>query len=161
VSCALLLLPTRVTVEANPIWRAASWAMALEMVFLTLGLIYLAGGKSWLKHFGFPVAFFLVAVPWPSQWEGAIVQTLMRVNTVIVVEVLTVLGVPAVARGNVIEISTGLVGIDEACSGIRSLQATLMIALFFGELCRLQAARRGWLVLAGTGLALACNMART
>jgi hypothetical protein len=25
------------------------------------------------------------------------------------------------------------VGIDEACSGIRSLQATLMIALFFGE----------------------------
>ena len=161
VSCALLLMPTRVIVEANPIWRAASWAMALELVFLTLGLIYLTGGRSWLKHFGFPVVFFLVAVPWPSQWERAIVQTLMRVNTVVVVEVLTVLGIPAVARGNVIEISTGLVGIDEACSGIRSLQATLMIALFFGELYRLPAARRAWLVLAGAGLALACNMART
>ena len=93
--CALLLLPTRLIVEANPIWRAGSWAMALLFVILTLGLVYLAGGKSWLRHFGFPVVFFLIAVPWPSLWEGAVVQTLMRVNTGIVVEVLTALGVPA------------------------------------------------------------------
>src|SRR6266498_1017201 len=112
--CSLLLLPTRVIVEANPIWRAGSWAMALELVILTLGMVYLAGAKSWLRHFGFSLVFFLIAVPWPSPWEGAVVQTLMRANTAIVVEVLTALGVPALARGNVIEISTGLVGIDEA-----------------------------------------------
>ena len=159
--CALLLLPTRVIVEANPIWRAGSWAMALELVILTLGMVYLAGGKSWLRHFGFPVVFFLIAVPWPSLWEGAVVQNLMRVNTAIVVEALTALGVPALAHGNVIEISTGLVGIDEACSGIRSLQATLMIALFFGELYRLRVARRAWLVVAGVALALVSNLART
>lgn len=159
--CAFLLLPTRVIVEANPIWRAGSWAMALELVGLSLCIVYLVGGKSWLKHFGFPIFFFLIAIPWPSQWEGAVVQTLMRVNTTIVVEILTALGVPAVARGNVIEISTGLVGIDEACSGIRSLQATLMIALFFGELNRLRVARRTGLVLVGVALALVCNMART
>jgi exosortase/archaeosortase family protein len=74
---------------------------------------------------------------------------------------LTALGIPAVAHGNVIEISAGLVGIDEACSGIRSLQATLMIALFFGELYRLPVTRRVWLVLAGIALAFVCNMART
>ena len=54
--CALLLLPTRVIVEANPIWRAGSWAMALELVILTLGTVCLAGGKSWLRHFAFPIA---------------------------------------------------------------------------------------------------------
>ncbi len=85
----------------------------------------------------------------------------MRFNTNIVVEALTALGIPAIARGNVIEISTGLVGIDEACSGIRSLQATLMISLFFGELYRLTMARRTALVLAGAGLAFGCNMVRT
>src|SRR6185369_7307874 len=79
--CALLLLPTRVIVEANPIWRAGSWAMALGLVILTLGMVYLAGGESWLRHFGFPIIFFLIAVPWPSLWEEAIVQTRSEEHT--------------------------------------------------------------------------------
>ena len=36
-------------------------------------------------------------------------------------------------HGNVIETTGGFVDIDTACSGIRSLQAALMLALFFGE----------------------------
>ncbi len=59
---ALALLPTRILREANPIWRLASWGLAMEWVCLTLGLIYLAGGSAWLKHFAWPIAFFLVAV---------------------------------------------------------------------------------------------------
>ena len=58
-----------------------------------------------------------------------------------------------------IEVSTGLVGIDESCSGIRSLQATLMIALFFGEFYRMSGTRRGWLLVAGPALAMAFNRA--
>ena len=52
-------------------------------------------------------------------------------------------------------------GIDEACSGLRSFQATLMIALFFGEFYRLTWARRWWLLAAGPALAMAFNLART
>ena len=74
---------------------------------------------------------------------------------------LNAVGVPALLHGNVIEVSTGLVGIDEACSGIRSLQATLMIALLFGEYYRLAATRRGWLLVAGPALALFFNFVRT
>ncbi|MCX8091280.1 MAG: exosortase/archaeosortase family protein [Verrucomicrobiae bacterium] len=161
VTCALLLLPTRALVEANPIWRAASWAMTLELVGLTLAVIYLLGGGAWLRHFWFPIAFFLVAVPWPSQWEGVVVQALTRLNTAAVVETLTVLGIPATQAGNVIEVSNGKVGIDEACSGIRSLQATLMIAVFFGEWYRLTVRRRIGVVLGGVALAMICNMIRT
>jgi exosortase/archaeosortase family protein len=54
-----------------------------------------------------------------------------------------------------------MVGIDEACSGIRSFQATLMIALFFGEFYRLRWPQRWWLLAAGPTLALAFNLART
>jgi exosortase len=160
-ACALLLLPTRIVVEANPIWRAGSWALGLEVVAMTLCLFSLAGGVNWLKHFWFPVVFFLVAIPWPSQWENMLVQNLMRLDTGIVVEILGVIGVPALQRGSVIEISTGLVGIDEACSGIRSLQATLMIGLFFGELYRLSSKRRVAMIASGMGLAFLCNVART
>ena len=39
----------------------------------------------------------------------------------------------AIQRGNLIELSTGVLGVDEACSGIRSFQSTLMAALFLDE----------------------------
>ena len=65
--------------------------------------------------------------------EQPVIQGLTRLNTALTVEILGLLGIPAVPQGNVIELATGSVGIDEACSGIRSLQATLMISLFLGE----------------------------
>ena len=52
-----------------------------------------------------------------------------------------------------IEVSSGLIGIEEACSGVRSVQATLMISLFLGELYSFSAARRILLVVAGVLLA--------
>lgn len=160
-AAALAWLPTRLIVEANPIWRLGSWAMGLQFLAMALAVVWLAGGRLWLRHFWFPAAFYLVAIPWPSQWENAIVQGLTRVNTAIVVEWLAILGIPAVKHGNVIEITRGLVSIDEACSGIRSLQAALMIALFFGELYRLTGGRRVLLVACGAAVAFVCNMLRT
>ena len=109
----------------------------------------------------FPAAFFLVAVPWPTFLEFPIVQGLTRANTSITVEILGVIGVPALQHGNIIEIGAGAVGIDEACSGIRSLQSTLMLSLFFGEVFRLAAWRRVVLCAAGFALAFAFNVART
>ncbi len=158
---ACLLLPIRIIVEANLIWRLGSWALAGALVIVTLAVIGLAGGKPWLKHFGFAVAFFLVAIPWPSRWEKALVHGLMPLNTEIVVELLSLLGIPALQHGNVIEVSQGMVGVDEACSGIRSLQATFMLALFFGEYYRLSRRRRIGLIAAGAGIALLCNLVRT
>ena len=157
----VLMLPTRIIVEANPIWRLGSWGLGLEFIALALAVLYRVGGTPWLKHFGFPFAFYLVSIPWPSGVENVIIQTMTRFNSSLVVELLSFLGVPAIKHGNVIEISRGLVGIDEACSGIRSLQATVMIGFFFGELYRLTARQRLGLLGCGVALALLCNTIRT
>src|SRR5262249_13311468 len=77
------------------------------------------------------------------------------------VEVVGWFGTPALLRGNIIEIGTGMVGIDDACSGIRSFQATLMISLFLGEWFRLTLRRRLLLAVGGCGLACLFNVART
>ncbi len=158
---ALLVLPARFLHEANPIWRLTSLLWALEIIGLTLALIYLVGGARWLRHFAFPVAFFAVAIPWPSGLESMLIQTLTRWNTATTIEVLGLIGIPAVQHGNVIEISTGVVGIDEACSGIRSFQATLMLALFLGELYMLTVVRRVLCVGVGFVLAFGFNVGRT
>ena len=156
-----LYLPTRLIQEANPEWRLISWLLALEIIGLTLLAIDWMGGRSRVRQFASPIFFFLVAVPWPSIIERPLIQGLTRVNTAITVEGLGLLGFPAVQRGNTIEIATGVVGIDEACSGIRSFQASLMIALLLGEVWRLGLTRRVVLALAGFALTFAFNVGRT
>jgi exosortase len=145
--CALLLFPIRFVAEANPDWRLLSWSVALVVVTLSLGMIYLTGGGPWLRHLAFPFLFLLVAVPWPMQAEQVVTQSLMRAVTAINVLVLNVAGTPALQHGNVIEVGSGLIGIEEACSGVRSLQATLMISLFLGQLYSFNLARRVLLVM--------------
>jgi exosortase/archaeosortase family protein len=63
-------------------------------------------------------------------------------------------------RGNLIELSAGTIGVDEACSGVRSLQSTLMASLFLGETYRLRAGWRISLVGAGLFLAFVFNVLR-
>src|SRR5256886_15987908 len=84
-----------------------------------------------------------------------------NVDARINVEVLTAIGIPAVQLGNVIEVSSGYVGIDEACAGIRSLQATFMVSLFLGVFYSFSVRRRVILVVAGALLAFFCNLIRT
>jgi exosortase len=158
---ALVFLPIRFVAEANPDWRLLSWMLALVAVTISLSFLFLAGGRPWLRYFAFPVLFFLLAVPWPTHFEQAIVQNLMRAVAAINVSLLNIAGVPALQHGSVIEVNSGLIGIEEACSGVRSLQATFMISLFLGELYSFTVKRRFVLVLAGALLAFACNIART
>jgi exosortase len=157
---AFLYLPTRLIEAATPEWRPIQWALGIEAVGLTLCAIYVAKGWSWLRQLAFPICFFLVAIPWPTFIEAPIIQTLTRASAAIVVELLGWIDVPAMVHGNVIEVSTGMVGIDEACSGIRSFQSSLMISLFFGEFYGLSRSRRWSLIPLGFVLSMAFNVCR-
>lgn len=161
LAAGLLLGPVRLIQEANPDWRLLSWMMVGLGLAISFSSLYLAGGWRWVRHFAFPLLFFLVAVPWPTRVEQMIIQGLMGAVALINVELLNAIGIPAVQMGNVIEISSGFVGIDEACTGVRSLQATFMLSLFFGEFYHFTMARRIVLVLAGAFLAIFCNLVRT
>ncbi|HEY4282475.1 MAG TPA: exosortase/archaeosortase family protein [Chthoniobacterales bacterium] len=161
VAGTILLIPLRFVAEANPDWRLLSWAMASVTVAMSLAFVFQIGGRPWLRHFAFPFLFFFAAVPWPVQLEQAIIQNLMRLVTSLNVIFLSAAGIPALQHGNVIEVRSGMIGIEEACSGVRSLQATLMASLFLGELYSFRAARRITLVIAGAVLAFICNVART
>jgi exosortase len=161
IVAAALLLPVRLIQEANPDWRLLSWMMALCAGSITASGVYAAGGMKWVRHFAFPIAFFFVALPWPTSVEQFVVQGLMRLDTLINVQMLNALGIHAVPFGNVIQVGAGYVGIDEACTGIRSLQATFMVSLFLGELYELTVGRRIILVIAAACLAFVCNLIRT
>lgn len=157
---AFLYLPIRLIEAAVPEWRPIEWSLGFEAVGLTLCAIYLGKGRGWLWTLAFPICFFFVAIPWPTPVEGPIIQGLTRASAAIVIELLGWVGVPALQHGNVIEVSTGMVGIDEACSGIRSFQSSLMISLFFGEFYRLSHLRRWLLIPIGFVFSVAFNVCR-
>ena len=144
----------------RPEWRPLGWIHAASVATLTLLYLWCVGGKPWVRHFAFPVAFFFVAVPWPTAVEVPIIQGLMRMVADVAAETAMLLGIPAQVEGNLIRVSTGLVGVNEACSGIRSLQTSLMIGLLFGELKRLSVLRRVALVVGAVIIALFANFVR-
>lgn len=155
-----LLFPIRVVEEANPDWRLLSWLLALCVVAFSLVTLYRAGGRSWLRHFAFPICFPLAAVPWPVQLENFVVQTMMRAVAYVAVEIAGWFGVGAYQVGNVIQLRNGFVGVDEACSGVKTLQAGIMVALVLGELLQLRWTKRIALLLLGCGWVFVCNIIR-
>ena len=160
IPALFLLLPVRLFEIATPEWRPLSWIHAASVATLTLLYLWCVGGKPWVRHFAFPVAFFFVAVPWPTAVEVPIIQGLMRMVADVAAETAMLLGIPAQVEGNLIRVSTGLVGVNEACSGIRSLQTSLMIGLLFGELKRLSVLRRVALVVGAVIIAIFANFVR-
>ena len=157
----LALLPAALFLEVIPGWRFAGWIFAGIIVGITVIGLYFLGGRSWSRHFLFPIFFLLVSVPWPTRFEGPLVEKLSKLNAATSAVASDFLGSPAVRHGVLIETGAGLVGVDEACSGIRSLQASVMVALFLGELFRYGFFRRLFLLGGGVGLAFACNVVRT
>jgi exosortase len=160
IPALLILLPVRLFEIANPDWRLINWLHAAAVTTLTLLYIWYIGGAPWLRHFAFPILFASIAVPWVTPVEVPIVQGLMRAVAWVASETATSFAIPTQLEGNVIRIPSGVVGINEACSGVRSLQTSLMIALLFGELKRLSILRRVALVAGVIAIAFIANCAR-
>lgn len=161
IGLLLLQLPFNLIIEANPEWRLLYWINGFQVLGLTFGLLYRQGGMRWISYFAPPLVFMLIAVPWPMELEQWAIQGLMRLVAGLTVVVVGLLGIPALQHGNLIEVGAGWVGIDEACSGVRSLQSALMLSLFLGEMYLFSWLRRGALLGASLLFVLLANLTRT
>ena len=140
---------------------AASFCLSLGcLCFVLSNVLYLHGWRT-TRHFLFPLLFFLLAVPLPGIIWTPIVLGLKTAITSIDVEALNLIGIPAMQQANVIRLPACAVGVDEACSGIRSLQSSFMAALFIGNLKFRRASAQSIFFIMGIGLALTGNFLRS
>jgi exosortase len=137
------------------------WSICLLAITSTIAILAVHGGTRLARAELFPVLFFLTAVPWPPRFEQPIVSALMSWVAETTTESLHWLGVEAQTSGAAIALRSGLVGITEACSGVRSLQAGIMFGLAMGEWFLLRPARRIVLLVLAIALAIATNLVRT
>jgi exosortase len=94
---------------------------AFSIVPLAIGICCMLCGRDVILKI-LPACLFLVLMlPIPQQIAGPLRSNLQSVATSISVFSLQTMGVPAIARGNVIVLPDAEVGVAEACSGLRMI----------------------------------------
>ncbi|NLH73879.1 MAG: exosortase/archaeosortase family protein [Verrucomicrobia bacterium] len=161
VAGAGLLFVVQVYQAAFGTNAASTQGLALGVLLICAANVGIAYGWRGVRLFAMPFAFILVSLPLPSLIQGLVVNGLQHRVAVIDTELLNLMGIPAQQVGSLIQLPNGTVGIDEACSGIRSLQSTVMASLFIGYLSLTRASLRVLLLVAGVLLAITGNVIRS
>jgi exosortase len=160
MGCGLLFV-VQIYHAAFGMMPALIMGLALAVYCVTAANIHYVYGWRGLRFFAFPLLFFLIALPMPTFLYSPIVNGLQHKVASVNVEVLNILGIPAQRLGSVIQLPNGTVGVDEACSGIRSLQSTVMATLFVGYLTLKSRGLQVALFACGIGLAILGNLGRS
>lgn len=149
------------------------WSHTLVAFFLTSGacLLFLAGlltcsdsrvgliPVNWTSLVA--IGLWLLCAPLPPGTYSRLTLSLQLSVTDHVLSALHLLGIAASQHGNVIELANTSVGVEEACSGVRSLISCVFAGFFFSATL----VRRFWprLIIIGLAapLALLMNFARS
>lgn len=156
-----LLIPCSWFLDANPDYRPMMWVFAISITVSTIGYIRARWGTAHMRHFTPAVSMMLFSVPWPYQLESITLEVLTRSVTEISAECLNFIGIAAATSGNVIEVPNGYMGVEEACSGIRSLGVALAGSWFASDLFRLRARHKCLVFLTSACSAFGLNCVRT
>ena len=164
----VLALVGAVLLFVMQLYQAAFGLMPAVMMGLTAGVYAIAAanihyvyGRAGWRFYAFPLLFFLIALPLPSFLYTPLVNGLQHKVATLNVEILNLVGIPARRVGSLIELPNGTVGVNEACSGVRSLQSTIMATLFIGYLTLQRRSLQIALLVFGVVLALVGNLIRS
>jgi exosortase/archaeosortase family protein len=161
VPLMLVFVPLWIVRGANSDWRLLNLALFAVVFVFTLAQWYDRGGWNRIKPMLFPLLFFIVAIPWPLATDLKLTQWFQERISSLIVDILLLLEHEARLEGTVIDIGVfGQIGVDQACSGIHGLQASLVITLFLGAYYRFLPFNRVVYLLAGTMIALMLNLLR-
>lgn len=140
---------------------AALLGFGAGVMGIVIGHLWYVMGFAGVRHFAFPIGFLWIAFPPPSVVANAVVNGLKAQITSGTVAILNLAGIPASHVGNLIQVTSGTVGVEDACSGVRSLQATLMATLFVSAMALKHWFPRMVLVMVGCVFAFVTNLARS
>lgn len=160
VACASVL-PLELLRQTPIYWRIFHWAIYAAAAAATLAAAELQGGRKLVRACIFPLLFLASSVPWPTAVENPVTIGLMHAIAAAMGEFLPLLGIPATRQGTILVLSNCSVGVEEACSGVRSLQSAVMFALAAGEFFSLRWPGRAAVFGASFALAFAANVGRT
>ena len=138
-----------------------------ELFITRISLIGVLGGTiayvlGWrhLRLAAVPLAFLVFMIPLPSIVFDHAALSLQLVASRLGEDLLRAADVPVLRDGNLLTLANAQLEVNEACSGIRSLVALLMMTTLMGYVFEPTAWRRIVLVVAAVPLAIGLNGVR-
>lgn len=123
-------------------------------------LVLFIFGWRYLRLTLFPLAFLLLAIPLPYVIYYGLTAPMQAFAAKCAIWGLGLVGVPAVAQGNIIHLPQASLEVAEACSGIRSLYSFLAIGALVAYLAPILWMGRLILFLSALPLSVAGNAVR-
>lgn len=114
------------------------------IVFSIIGAVLLLGGTRYAKAFAFPFFLLFFMVPIPAVIYNQITFPLQLLASQVAETAISVIGIPVIREGNILELAAQKLNVVEACSGIRSLLTLTFLSLVYGYF----AERRTWIRVA-------------
>lgn len=168
IGLGLLAVATAGLYAVSVDWSHALVALALDagfVCFLGAALVTFSRGPgaplacNWSA--GVAVLLWLLCAPIPPGSYTRLTLQLQFLVTENVLRTLHLLGIAAIREGNVITLARATVGVEEACSGIRSLVSCVFAGLFFSASLVHRRRDRAVLIVLAPLLALAMNFVRS
>lgn len=148
--------------------------LAFGFANVLLGGAYLYTDRRWdgsrlfpRERFGlamlflFPALIWMLSVPMFSAVQHVISTFLMNQVAVVVYHTFDLLGYAVIREGSVLKLPLGDVGVEDACSGIRSLTACLFAGSFLGAVYFSVLWKKVFLVLTAMLFAFLNNILRS
>jgi exosortase len=125
-----------------------------------VGAVWTLAGPAVLRRLAFPLFLLLFSVRIPLFIYSQITLPLQLLASRIAEVVLTLLGVPVLREGNILELASQRLSVVEACSGIRSLLSLTFLALVYGHFFERRLWMRAVLTLLAAPIAILTNAGR-
>ena len=134
---------------------ALAWERGADAVLA--GTVVYAFGWRHLGLVAFPLAFLVFMIPLPSIVFGHFAVSLQLIASQLGENLLRAADVPVLRDGNLLKLATVTLEVNEACSGIRSLGALVMMTTLIGYVFQRRAWGRVVLTLAAVPIAIGLN----
>ena len=131
-----------------------------SFVVTLIGIVWALGGTLILKKLAFPLFLLFFMVPIPSVIYSAATFKLQILASQLADNALSVLSVPVLREGNVLELPNQKLSVVEACSGIRSLLSLTFLSLVYGYFFERKTWLRVVLFLSTIPIAIVANASR-
>jgi exosortase len=126
-----------------------------------VGAVVFLGGWPILRSLQFPLCLLVFMIPIPAIVYNQITFPLQLLASRIAEQALTLVGIPVLRDGNVLELASQKLSVVEACSGIRSLLSLTFLSLVYGYFFEEHRLALRWLLFLSTvPIAIAANSFR-
>jgi len=129
-------------------------------VISLIGVVLTLGGWRLLRLLAFPLFLLFFMVPIPAILYNQVTFPLQLVASQVADSTLSLLGIPVLREGNILELASQRLNVVEACSGIRSLLSLSFLSLVYAYFFDKKVWMRAVLLVATVPIAIVANSAR-